>query len=1241
MLNRTSRFAFLVLYFLLAAALTTAQPANAQPNAPSGALAFPSYDAAPAIVLRWQDNAGDETGFEVERSTGAAWALVASPGASPGTGTVEWRDTTVALDTDYSYRVRAVNASGGSVWVGPTDDTQRPTNNAWPRSDGVRDIMNIWSGSATGNGQRFHEGIDFHAIEPVPAVPPAVQAIRGGTLATTAFSGPGLTIAVEVEVSPGTYQYDYYLHLQDVTVKAVGDPIAPAEYLGRISTTAYGVGWRHTHIMNMAANDLGGAGWPNCRSPWSNFATAADLDPFGTNPHLLDQSGDAAGGAPDGRVVFAVDAAAPATVVDPLRGDVDLLIEAYDDMNSSLGYENNISGLAYWVEPPAGATGLGSAAAPLRLFSFDDTWFADFTPISAKFWEVFEQTRIHPGSEFVPGFFMKRGHHIATSATTTSGDPGDVDGARFWRTRARNIGGTAPYYHDSLEARYNGEARFPDGVYTVHALMSDQVHIDVEEIQDITLDNWLPQVQSVHTASASGTLSHATWALNGGTGLMDATYPGGPTDIVMAGIPQDDIVFTITFSEAMATATLNVPGVSWAAPSVTLTPNADATVWTGTLPGGAPPGGTDPSGLYFLHVDGTDLAGNVLAGRSNFATFNPATALDPDTGATGTDNVHRFSIATQRDIVLLLDRSGSMAGSAPGFSSKMAALKDAGNIFLDILTPSTATELAAVKYDDVIELLCPACTMGQASSAHIGDIRTGITGLTPRNMTSIGGGLVEAANQLSGAGDEKNLVLLFTDGKHNSPPSVSDGLAAIHALSPDNTTVSAIGFGSGSSINVPQLQTIVTSTNGELWTTSSGLELHKFFVEALMNAGGTPYSVFITDPTSSINRGQIKEHSYTIDTTDRQIAVIVEWGDTSGAMAVSLISPNNTRIDATDAAANPHITFTGGSSYAMYQLSFPLGTSGDGALAGQWQGTWRISLNAEDMSAGQHDYAYSVVSSSDLSLDARVVGGRFAGDRMYLVARLLHKGKPVTGRVSAWIDYPLVSTPNVVASSRLPVATVDRFRDLLTAKPVADRPLTAPGVYEFALAQQRIDLQYPRSRQRYPLTARAPAAELKLKPGELVLELPDTKVAGDYRITLAANAAGGETHSPRYTFMTHNLRPRLDANATAVRVFAERNYRFLERRKLYPVVIEVMPQDRFGNLIGTGLLEDKALSAKIEGGELTGVHDQGDGRYLLRVMPASLKAGFDVRLDIQGEALAFSVSPEGKLERRSRSVKQQ
>lgn len=91
-------------------AMTTHAPA-VPPATPSG-LSAPN-PVGPMVELSWSDNSGNETGFELERSTDQlGWSLVATPAMNATSHT----DTTVADGEGYYYRIRAVNGAGASGW---------------------------------------------------------------------------------------------------------------------------------------------------------------------------------------------------------------------------------------------------------------------------------------------------------------------------------------------------------------------------------------------------------------------------------------------------------------------------------------------------------------------------------------------------------------------------------------------------------------------------------------------------------------------------------------------------------------------------------------------------------------------------------------------------------------------------------------------------------------------------------------------------------------------------------------------------------------------------------------------------------------------------------------------------------------------------------------------------------------------------------------------------------------------
>lgn len=94
------------------ASATTVVP----PSAPSGLSGVPA--STTQINLSWADNASNETGFKLERKTGAGGAY--SQIASPGVNATSYADTGVTAGSTYYYRVRATNSGGDSGYSNET-----------------------------------------------------------------------------------------------------------------------------------------------------------------------------------------------------------------------------------------------------------------------------------------------------------------------------------------------------------------------------------------------------------------------------------------------------------------------------------------------------------------------------------------------------------------------------------------------------------------------------------------------------------------------------------------------------------------------------------------------------------------------------------------------------------------------------------------------------------------------------------------------------------------------------------------------------------------------------------------------------------------------------------------------------------------------------------------------------------------------------------------------------------------
>ena len=105
--------------------VTSPEEGNPPPAAPTALIA--TADSSEQITLEWTDNAVDEDGFEIERSTeGIAGAYTALDTVGPDTEV--YVDGSLDPKTEYCYRVRAINADGESDYADSMCETTLAAN---------------------------------------------------------------------------------------------------------------------------------------------------------------------------------------------------------------------------------------------------------------------------------------------------------------------------------------------------------------------------------------------------------------------------------------------------------------------------------------------------------------------------------------------------------------------------------------------------------------------------------------------------------------------------------------------------------------------------------------------------------------------------------------------------------------------------------------------------------------------------------------------------------------------------------------------------------------------------------------------------------------------------------------------------------------------------------------------------------------------------------------------------------
>ncbi len=170
------------------------------PAAPTTLVA--TLQAGPQVSLTWRDNATNETGFVLERATVVSGVVgtftpVAAPPARSNTGSVTYVDKTVRPDATYTYRVKAVNGAGSSLYSNTSTNLTVPALPAAPtglagaavRQGGGERVTLTWNGvtGVTGYTIQWSTSSTFAAVSGSTPVGSAATTYTTGSIARQAW----------------------------------------------------------------------------------------------------------------------------------------------------------------------------------------------------------------------------------------------------------------------------------------------------------------------------------------------------------------------------------------------------------------------------------------------------------------------------------------------------------------------------------------------------------------------------------------------------------------------------------------------------------------------------------------------------------------------------------------------------------------------------------------------------------------------------------------------------------------------------------------------------------------------------------------------------------------------------------------------------------------------------------------------------------------------------------------------
>ncbi len=531
------------------------------------------------------------------------------------------------------------------------------------------------------------------------------------------------------------------------------------------------------------------------------------------------------------------------------------------------------------------------------------------------------------------------------------------------------------------------------------------------------------------------------------------------------------------------------------------------------------------------------------------------------------------------DVMVVFDRSGSMASSAPPIGrSKLDEAQDAAALFVQLVREGQGDRLGLVTFSSTASLPAPAAPVATAKPDLVGPppFTTGKIGaITTDGATSIGAGLaVGLLGFGSGSGNDRAMLLL-TDGLQNTAPMIEE-------IEPflGTTKLNVIGFGSDADIDGPLLNRVAHDHGGHFTRALDGLALRKFFGLCF---GNIFESGALSDPEFVLraNQKELEPHRFNVCGEER-ITIVLGWDDLSTPLQAHIRTPSGKLI------SERRIRPVRGRSWVFWRIPLPY----EGERDGTWQFTVeRVRTGGEfEPAATDVRYFFLVVCAGGPKLVPLVAHRRvYTGDPIDpLVA--LHYGNRTTphgAELELTVDVPGIALGQLATEARLhaPVTSgdaVDGFHATLQA--IARR---AGGVLPVATSTVTVPL--------YDDGAHDDGA---MEPDGIYNNpLKDlTRAEGTYQFRAVATYGEG-CRATREAHWSVHVEPAIDPGRSDVKVVD-----IVDLPDGRHGTLVIVPRDPYGNPIGPGrggIFTVSPLPGVVIDGK---IKDRGDGSYEVDVV---------------------------------------
>lgn len=557
------------------------------------------------------------------------------------------------------------------------------------------------------------------------------------------------------------------------------------------------------------------------------------------------------------------------------------------------------------------------------------------------------------------------------------------------------------------------------------------------------------------------------------------------------------------------------------------------------------------------------------------------------------------------DIVLCLDRSGSMNSAVPGgVDTKINLLKQAVTLFLAKWTPFAAAddrmgvvyfESGVTTFPDVAPV-DPLLLPYPAEQANIDDdVADQLTG----NMTALGAGLKRATEGFDPDRESRRVILVFTDGRQNQDPQVladPDGTLRLEGirLSDYNLEIHTIGVGVEGVDWQTLLERMSSQTNAfHYFTSAPDVDLEEFFEDLLVECLKGNTVQLVDTQRERLKTHEVREHRFSESGTARRLTFALSWPATANQSPLSftLIAPDGATLP------TPHYEQSG-EFFRVVSYRTPIVAEGKGIKT---RGEWTVRIEgAKDEPARDYRVAMLV---DDWVIHSRceVTGGPFqVGDPIYLETWLETDRIAVEGleRVTVKVLQPSEPLGELLS---LPVKT----------SPASDEtdPTDDRRDHKLAAIQADPDLSKRLQQKRGQVELRRGFAA---HPYGFGTRFTDTAIPGSYRFTL--DIAGRTREGGKFTrrFMKTvvvDAGPPDPSRSDIAKSSSDRQ-----------ITWDITPRDKFGGRFGPGLTDRFAVVPALFDVKVTAL-DRDDGSYRVTAdLPPSVRFE-DIDLAFDGQRI--------------------